>query len=88
MTNEQAIKYLQESKCDGTINYTHQEMHNTALDIAIQALEKQIPKRVIYHHDNIHKHYSCESCGLIYFEKEFVGNYCNSCGQKLESDTE
>lgn len=45
MTNEQAIKYLQESKCDQKQGHEHQEMHDTALELAIQALEKQIPKK-------------------------------------------
>lgn len=51
--------------------------HLEALDMAIQALEKQIPKPPEPWHGILR----CTSCGVvhIYFDK-----YCPTCGQRLE----
>ncbi|MBC8589366.1 hypothetical protein [Paratissierella segnis] len=41
MTNEQAIEYLSESTVEHKIDDSFAEMHNEAISLAIQALEKQ-----------------------------------------------
>ena len=46
-------------------------------------LEKQKPKKVIETPDK-HKYGYCPICGRIYWDKCHVGNYCDSCGQRLE----
>lgn len=62
-----------------------------ALGLAIQALEKQIPKKPTEINDEC-GYFECPTCGdLIYAEgarfKEH--KYCLSCGRKLDwSDTE
>ena len=59
-----------------------------ALDLSINALEKQIAKQ--HHHTkvgNINDSVRvsiCPSClGLIYTHREEYPNYCNNCGQKI-----
>ena len=49
--------------------------HIKSIEIAIQALEKQIPKK----RDN----YSCPICSH-YFEDGECFTYCPECGQRLE----
>lgn len=55
------------------------------IDLAISALEKQIPisPNVMVRETDIRKYefYYCENCGLGIAEK---GNYCIHCGQKLD----
>lgn len=64
-----------------------------ALDVAIQALEKQIPKKPIFDYnlsDTLSK-FHCE-CGKTIKVNHDVGimddndapNYCSNCGQKLD----
>lgn len=67
------------------------EEHNKAIDLAINALEKQIPKK-IYHRqwvgiDGV-PYDLCPTCrtnlctdGIFPNKKE---NYCGNCGQKLD----
>ena len=54
-----------------------------ACDMAIQALEKQIPKKpIFYAHD-----YYCSVCNSIVGNNEFEWKrfkYCDTCGQKLD----
>ena len=56
---------------------------NEAIDIAIQALEKQIPKKVI----SDEAFGRCPVCGYI-FNSELVNEYnikyCPDCGQALD----
>ena len=47
---------------------------NNAYDVAINALEKQIPKKPIAH--------QCNTCGSALLP--FEGSYCSDCGQKLD----
>ena len=59
-----------------------------ACDMAIQALEKQIPKKpIFYAHD-----YYCSVCNSLVGNNEFEWKrfkYCDTCGQHLDwSDEE
>ena len=71
-----------------------------AFDMAIKALEKQIPKKprkngLYSAHSGIFRKipaYTCPSCGNMCLEKwateRSITNYCSECGQKLDwSDT-
>ena len=63
-----------------------------ALAIAQKALEKQIPKKVIFGHDE-QDYVCCPNCklGLMSMDwyDHFKCNYCEDCGQALDwSDTE
>lgn len=51
--------------------------------IALEAMRKQIPQKVIETPDK-HKYGYCPVCGRIYWDKCHVGNYCDNCGQRLE----
>lgn len=55
--------------------------HHEAMKVAIEALEKQIPKPVIRHHGN----YDCPVCNkpamAITARKK---KYCDFCGQALD----
>ena len=93
MTNQEAIKELKERYL-GMSAYADREQFqkaNQALDMAIQALEKQIPKKCETREGrNV---YRCPSCG-----KWFVGSvdymicfdlgpkFCSICGQALDWD--
>lgn len=52
------------------------------LKVALEALERQIPMKVDTNGID-HKTFTCPVCGRLYWEKEQVGDYCDSCGQKL-----
>lgn len=68
-----------------------------ALDVAIHALEKQIPKKPImkqYFEDLEEKYLCCPTCGEILTDRIPANNktfcfHCMNCGQKLDwSDEE
>ena len=72
MTESEAIKELHEIRPRGGII---PQKRAEAIDVAINALEKQIPKK----RDN----YSCPVCSH-YFEDGECFTYCPECGQRLE----
>lgn len=49
----------------------------------IEALEKQIAKKVKTHIDKVTTKYICPNCGRLYWEKSHIGNCCDMCGQRL-----
>lgn len=59
----------------------------TAFDVAIQALEKQIPKKPMISYDERVKENWC-SCGVCAFgfgwKRTIHYKYCPNCGQKLD----
>ena len=62
-----------------------------ALQMACEALEKQIPKKVVSQPYFYGQELHCPSCDfLIGWEYEIDKDYCRKCGQKLmwQSDTE
>lgn len=77
MNNKEALESLKfEVFEEGHCSYIEQE-----LNIAIEALEKQIPKKLVVW-DNGTQH--CPNCehDLTYISSE--DEYCCRCGQKLE----
>lgn len=52
-------------------------------ELAIEALEKQIPKKVIVRDIGVDT-YDCPSCEEVYLGCGGVYNYCPNCGQKLD----
>lgn len=54
---------------------------NDTLDVAIKALEKQIPKKIIV--KNSIRHY-CPSCDLYFDSRDWKSRYCGRCGQAIE----
>lgn len=62
------------------------EKHNAVLDMAIQALEKQIPKKPIRkpNADMTYEEVTCPSCGR--YVSQYRNEYYCECGQKLDWD--
>ena len=84
MTPKEAIKILEVAKAEVEWNYPLD--YAVAIDTAIEALEKQIPKKPITKDGNK----SC-SCGLV-VQTGYIRNclyYCDNCGQAIDwSDVE
>ena len=65
------------------------QMLRESLNMAIDALEKQIPKKCVIDSCPDHMHYKCPSCGKIqktkYNDSTFgcILNNCSNCGQAL-----
>ena len=75
MTEDEAIKEIRFNM--STIGLSNEAAKRVveARDMAIQALEKQIPKK--------RDSYSCPVCSH-YFEDGECFTYCPECGQRLE----
>ena len=74
MTNEEAIKILTELK---PIPVDGFKIIAKAYDLAIEALEKQIPKKPYWEYGGCH----CKSCGLDVLSDEY---FCPLCGQAID----
>ena len=72
MTPKEAIETLKIAKAEVEWNYPLD--YGIALDLAIDALEKQIPKKTM-------NKYYCPSC-----EEQLMGkmNYCENCGHAID----
>lgn len=89
MTESEAIKELHKIRPRGGI--IPQKRAET-LDMAIQALEKQIPKKPIMkqYFENLEEEYlCCPTCGEILTDRIPADNktfyfHCMNCGQKLD----
>lgn len=93
MTENEAIETLKSDK----MLYETENCHSgdgspdgdliQALDMAIQALEKQIPKKPMISYDERVKENWC-SCGVCAFglgwKRTIHYKYCPDCGQKLD----
>ena len=80
MTPKEAIKILEIAKAEVEWNYPLD--YAIAIDTAIEALEKQIPKKPITTKDG---NKSC-SCGLV-VQTGYIRNclyYCDNCGQAID----
>lgn len=96
MTENEAIEAMQfDLKVGGEI---HSQVLRDAVDVAIQALEKQIPKKPIFNHNlsDTLSLFHCE-CGNTIKVSHDTGimdnnnapNYCSKCGCRLDwSDEE
>lgn len=94
MTNEEAIKILKEDResYQDFINQgyagdcTPDGQLTLALDMAVEALEKQIPRKPVEQGDGIT--YNCPACGRYvgYFDAMAweTPKYCGECGQALD----
>lgn len=83
MTNKEAIEKI---SCTPLMRseYEHGELKE-ALSMAIEALEKQIPKEpklIETYPNNLHL---CPSCGSTFITRyDGAMNYCNNCGQAID----
>lgn len=89
MEESEAIKELHKIRPRGGII---PQKRAEALDVAIQALEKQIPKKPImkqYFEDLEEEYLCCPTCGEILTDRILADNktfyfHCMNCGQKLD----
>ena len=93
MTHEEAIEYITERYVTMSMCLTIDECrkHNKAISMAIEALEKQIPKKPLH----MHKNYYCPICkedGWMLWDDAIpndMDKYCGKCGQAIDwSDDE
>ena len=79
MTYEEAIEYISERYVTMSMCLTLDECrkHNKAISMAIEALEKQIPKKPYWEYGGCH----CKSCGLDVLSDE---HFCPLCGQAID----
>lgn len=89
MTPQEALNVL--SNTNFSVNNEAEEqkcrVYQAAFKTAIEALEKQIPKKpdvvgeeYIFEIDEWQKDYECSTCGNPYIGDSF----CSCCGQKLD----
>lgn len=94
MTPQEAFKVLSDTHFSVNNEAEEQKcrVYQAAFKTAIEALEKQIPKKLdivgeeyIVEKDEWEKYYECPTCGNPYADDSF----CSCCGQALDwSDTE
>ena len=81
MTPKEAIKQL-----NSVAIYHFDKCTANAIDMAIEALEKQIPKKPLH----MHKNYYCPICkedGWMLWDDAIpndMDNYCGICGQAID----
>lgn len=82
MQIKEAIGWLKEMRKDVSLSKSEksQQTKNEAIDMAIEALDKQIPKPFIWEGGNP----VCPVCGEEVWDME----WCNYCGQMLYRDVE
>lgn len=81
MTYEEAKAFFEENLKDGKCSENCPEC--TAMELAISALEKQIPKK-----PDLDDGVYCPCC-LHEFKVHYATRYCTNCGQAIDwSDTE
>ena len=94
MTESEAIKELHKIRPRGGII---PQKRAEAIDVAINAIEKQIPKKPEYEADGyadgelVYDYAKCPICGhdFEYGINDWGCEYCSDCGQKLDwSDEE
>lgn len=73
----QSLKYLKRTE------FVQENFNIDVLDVAISALDKQIPQKPVRPYESNYKQYwNCPSCGSSGMHD--VHKYCWRCGQKLE----
>ena len=86
MKPEEAIKILEVAKAECEWNAPLE--YQAAFDAAFEALEKQIPKKLIAEGDGyadgemVFDSFYCPSCDHC-MEEDEVEDYCPNCGQKI-----
>ena len=85
MTPEEAIKTIQVAVT--AVKWLYPMNYSEAFETAIEALEKQIPKKPHKNYEKLSVKW-CE-CGYYLGELKNEQNYCKNCGQALDwSETE
>ena len=88
MTNQEAIKRIKEHIAIHKYRESHAINIVEALEMAVSALEKQIPRELIAEGDGyadgsmVYDIFYCPSCDHR-MEEDEVEDYCPNCGQRL-----
>lgn len=84
MTPEEAIKTIEVAIAE--VEWEYPMDYSVAFETAINALEKQMPKKPIPTEEQDIRYvmnYTCPSCGK-HFSGTGIANYCYHCGQALD----
>lgn len=80
MDTQKAIEYF-----SGKLERTLSNRRRQAYEVALEALEKQVPKKAIEHETKFAPVYECPSCGCI---DVYGQENCDECGQKIKWEVE
>lgn len=82
MTEQEAIDKLKKPPREAWKYGIADLKWDNALDIAIKALEKQIPKKpIVCNKKNEYEfYYTCPTCGSV----NIIGEFCNDCFQRID----
>lgn len=79
MTIEKAIEIISRKSSIPNEGEIFEDIEK-AYDMAVEALLKQIPKKIL----NISNFYACPACGIVLSESAYYHSYCHRCGQALD----
>jgi len=95
ITTQQAIDYLRDPICEGLSTKEKLKLHEEAVVMAVEALEKQIPKEPVYKKDDIYvknQFVELPHCPACNWEVPTGDMHCFMCGQAIDwgenNDTE
>lgn len=87
MRESEALEWIKELKgSEEILEFYYAESFIKACDMAVQALEKQIPKKPIKSKKQVVRYvntYCCPICNLK-FTGTGIAKWCYHCGQKLD----
>ena len=87
MKESEALEWIKELKgSEEILEFYYAESFIKACDMAVQALEKQIPKKPIKSKKQVVRYvntYCCPTCNLK-FTGTGIAKWCYHCGQKLD----
>lgn len=84
MTYEEAIRTIKDIICENNTikpNMVVFEQEKEALHMAIDALEKQIPKKTLPETE-YYGNGRCARCNVVFIDKST--KYCGNCGQRID----
>ena len=82
MTENEAIKWQKQiGEVYKGFHLDIEEKMNDSCDMAINALEKQIAKKMVIKNDNGRTRRACGGCGCFVLP---TSRFCSKCGQKLD----
>lgn len=84
MTEQEAIDYFKNATVDTRIGIDNIIKTSSIINISIEALEKQVPKKPLNKTSEFSGDYGyCPCCNKILCDFDNY-NYCDKCGQKLD----
>ena len=91
MNEQEAIRRIKEhNEIHFATEYPRAQLITVALNMAIQALEKQVAKKPIMQSTDEKKIYKCPCCNKIFVEaydtvqRGYIPMYCEMCGQAID----